>query len=116
MRKIRDNTPQKCTKCDRTFYCTTVCPYCHTDIDTGETVNVKLKKKNATIIQGMLMAVLTMGLLLIISQCTKDNGNKKIDGTCMRCNKEGVYEIGGDRYCEKHYLEVMGELIAWDED
>lgn len=108
MRKIRDNTPQKCTKCDRTFYYTTVCPYCHTDIDTGETVDIKANKKNATIIQGVLIAILTIGLLSIISQCAKD------DGSCERCSKDGIYEIGGDKYCEKHYLDVMGELIEWD--
>lgn len=107
MRKIRDNTPQKCTKCDRTFYYTTVCPYCHTDIDTGETVS---KKGINSVIEFIVGILLVIGILFLISQCAKD------DGSCERCNKEGVYEIGGDKYCEKHYLDVLGEVIAWDGD
>ncbi len=38
------------------------------------------------------------------------------DGKCRRCGKEGEYQIGGDWYCEKHYLDVLGEVMAWDGD
>ena len=54
----------------------------------------------------LVVIVVIVALLFGISQCD--------DGSCERCSKEGVYEIGGDKYCEKHYLDVMGELIEWD--
>ena len=38
------------------------------------------------------------------------------DNSCERCNKDGVYKIGDYKYCEKHYLDVLGELITWDGD
>lgn len=107
MARIKDNTPQHCPKCGGTFYFTTVCPYCHTDIVSNKTVdpqNAAMKK-----FWGIIVCIL-LGVWLIfgISQC---EGN---DNSCERCNKQGVYEIDGDRYCEKHYKDIMGELIAWD--
>lgn len=115
MENKNEDTTRQCPKCGN-FVFTDICPYCHTDISqtkvnkiptAEQTVNTKEIEKVVIVIVGILLII---GLLFLISQCTKD------DGTCERCNKEGVYEIGGDKYCEKHYLDVLGELITWDGD
>ena len=72
--------------------------------------NQNASQKTNNLVTGIVAILLIIGVIFLISQCTKD------DGTCERCNKEGVYEIGGDKYCEKHYLDVLAELIAWDGD
>ena len=109
------NTTQQCPKCGNTIF-KDICPYCHIDISqtrvnkiptAEQTANTKKIEKVVSVIVGILLII---GLLFLISQCAKD------DGTCERCNKEGIYEIGGDKYCEKHYLDVLGELITWDGD
>ncbi len=107
------NTIQQCPKCGNTTF-TNICPYCHIDItkkpmnkiSTAEidVATKKIEKIASIIVWGLLI----IGSLFLISQCTKD------DGTCERCKKEGIYEIGGDKYCEKHYIDVLGEVIAWD--
>lgn len=63
------------------------------------------EKTKSTIITLVVLGLI-VGLIFGISQCD--------DGSCERCSKEGIYEIGGDKYCEKHYLDVLGELMAWD--
>ena len=89
------------------------CVYCGAPLKVNkiptaeQTANTKKIKKVVSVIVGILLII---GLLFLISQCTKD------DGTCERCNKEGIYEIGDDKYCEKHYLDVLGEVITWDGD
>lgn len=40
----------------------------------------------------------------------------KADDECRRCTKKADYYISGDGYCEEHYLDVLGEVIAWEED
>ena len=109
-----ENTTQQCPKCGNTIF-TDICPYCHTNIAQAKSKNIPPEqsidtKKIEKIVSIIVWGLLIIGLLFLISQCTKD------DGTCERCNKEGVYEIGGDKYCEKHYLDVLGELITWDGD
>ena len=101
-----------------------ICPYCRMWLKENyseqqsqnpTSPDISSKDKNKTqktnnLVTGIVAILLIIGIIFLISQCVKD------DGSCERCNKEGIYEIGGDKYCKKHYLDVLGELITWDGD
>ena len=93
-----------------------ICPYCktwlkenHSEQQSQNTPEIKKKKTNGLVVA--IIAILSIvGVIFIESEIEK-NANK-----CERCKKEGVYEISGHKFCEKHYLDVLGEFIAWEGD
>ena len=70
--------------------------------DNTEIANIMFKT-HLSVVAGVF------AVAIVISAVVTDN-------SCERCNKEGIYKISSDKYCEKHYLEVLGELIEWDGD
>ena len=93
------------------------CPHCGCNVKQAQKIRRKQEQmealnkmspeqqKKANIIS---LVVVGLFVILIIAISQYD------DGSCERCKEEGIYEIGDDKYCEKHYIEVLGEVIAWD--
>ena len=107
--------PRKCKKCGYTIF-SSPCQYCGTFVDKTMSENTstqngsQLENNNSKARFGCgTLVALFIGIMLLVSLFTED------DGSCERCKKEGIYEIGEYKYCEEHYIEVLGEIIAWDD-
>ncbi len=71
-------------------------------------LTLKAKRKTVAEINRIILKTQISVLVIIFILAVVVSAIVVSNNLCKRCNKTGIYEIGSNKYCETHYMEMIG--------
>ncbi len=78
--------------------------------NTTEVATIENRKGELGCLMVIIIAIICV-IIFFISLGSKNHN----DGICDYCNNPGKNRLGDEEFCDKHYLDRMGDIIEWSD-